>query len=194
MKHLRFLVALTLAGCSAQCEVSTDNTLKLDQVRTLISTDMTKKLGAAPASITCPDKVVAEKGKSFECRFKTGDGADVVATVEQKDDEGNVRVTYAPDLASPEVVSGQIQKSLAEKLGPELKVDCGPLWRLQGVPFACKATLGPRSGTVKVTWSGTELEFGVELSGADEAAPPLAGEPDPPPAAPAAGEPSADDE
>ncbi|MFT7625478.1 MAG: hypothetical protein ACI9WU_004669, partial [Myxococcota bacterium] len=149
-KHL--LLSLLLTGCSAQCEGSIENTLNVDQAKEMISKDIATKLGTAPKTVECPKEVVSGKGKTFDCTFATGDGVDRVANVEQTDDEGNVRVSYKPALISVAEITQKIQSNLTEGLGADLVIDCGKLWKTQGVAFSCEANTEAKTGSVAVTW------------------------------------------
>jgi hypothetical protein len=183
MKYLRFVLGLTLAGCSGQCETSVEHTLGAEQVQTMISTDIAKKLGTAPAAVTCPKEITIGKGKNFDCTFKTAAGLDITAKVEQKDDEGNVRINYAPAIGSPTDIAAALGKTLAEPLGSDVTLDCGSTWQIQGVPFVCgvKAVVdgAAKVGTVKVEWTGETFKYGLEMAPPTEEAEPAEEEAEP---------------
>ncbi|WP_372791478.1 DUF4333 domain-containing protein [Paraconexibacter sp.] len=82
--------AVGAAGCGAEVSVG-GKTLNTGEAETQIAAGLTEQLGG-DVSVSCPEDVKVEKGATFECEAtdpQSGETATV--TVEQKDDEGNIR-------------------------------------------------------------------------------------------------------
>jgi hypothetical protein len=77
------LVALGLAACG-------ESKIKGDDVEKFVRSKV--KDPSVVTSITCPDDRPAKKGDSFKCTIELRDGSQEVATIEQADNDGHVRL------------------------------------------------------------------------------------------------------
>ena len=74
--------AVVLAGCGAQ-------SVDIDKVEDTIKSGV-KDQNGVDVDVKCPDSVDWKKGGSFECDVVENDGTKHTATVEMKDDDGQV--------------------------------------------------------------------------------------------------------
>ncbi len=85
--------AVGVAGCEAS--VSTGKTLNTGEAESQIAAGLSKQLGG-DVTVSCPDDVKVEKGATFDCEATAPDGGEQASvTVEQKDDQGNIRWSLA---------------------------------------------------------------------------------------------------
>jgi Domain of unknown function (DUF4333) len=81
------VVVATLAVAGA---CTRTRTLDASELNTKIATDMQSNLGIQGASVSCPDDVSVEAGRTFNCTATTPDGGTMTIEVTQSDDQGNV--------------------------------------------------------------------------------------------------------
>lgn len=78
------LVGLVLVtGCSVGTEI---DTAKVEKE----ITSGVKKQTDVDVTVSCPEKIAVEKGKTFTCDLELPDGSTQEATVEMDDSEGNI--------------------------------------------------------------------------------------------------------
>jgi hypothetical protein len=85
--HIVSVLALALAATSL---TGCKKILKTEKIEAAAK-DHLKKAAGWDATISCPKTVDVKTGGTFECTGKA-DGKDIVLTVTQKDDKGNVTI------------------------------------------------------------------------------------------------------
>ena len=143
-----FIVLVVLPACefSANC-----GNIDMEKASSLV----TKELGRNDIEvieIKCPEAKIEEKaGVTFDCGVKVKDyDGEILARFTQKDDKGNVLLTF-PGVA----LSKRMEAGLAEEVKKQIKndvtVDCGPRVHkvAKGVEITCTAKHGEK--TVPVT-------------------------------------------
>lgn len=143
------VVVLALGACKfeASCGGSTVNT---DNAEKLIAGTLKDQIGV-DTKVSCPGSVKAKSGDTFECTAQV-DGVDLVITVEQTSDTGDVSYRVSRGYLFSEL----LEQNVTEKLGSSgilAKVDCGPRFRLSkpGSSFTCTATdTTGQTGTIDV--------------------------------------------
>jgi hypothetical protein len=101
---------------------------------------MLEKNGIKVVGVDCPENIKAKQGETFECMARLAGQADLPVTVEQLDNEGNVRFGTRGIVIAQLVEQGLVET--AKSRGADLKVDCGERVRkaTTGETFECKAT------------------------------------------------------
>jgi Domain of unknown function (DUF4333) len=82
-----FVAVVTLVGGCSRTK-----TLDGEQLDQMIASDMQTKLNLQGVTVSCPDDVPAEAGRTFQCTATGQDGAAMTIEVTQTDDQG--RITY----------------------------------------------------------------------------------------------------
>ncbi len=140
---------IAAAGCTT--------TLNMEEANKAINEGLTKQLGLAMASVTCPiDSRPMKAGDTFECTGTPKDGGRITVKVTQKDDQGNIswEVMKSEGLFDMKLVEGAVQNGLKDKTGSDATVSCGARWRAgkAGDTFECEAKAADgRTGTAVVT-------------------------------------------
>ena len=129
VKNLVFVVmALSAAGCKKQ--------LDSGKAESSIKSGLEAK-GVKVESVSCPSGKAAKKGDTFDCTGKAG-GKDFTVTVEQQDDEGNVKWALKGYVVNA--------KEVVEKLSPSL-------------PAGASLTCADRAVTVETGPSSIDCEL-----------------------------------
>ncbi|MEV6104907.1 DUF4333 domain-containing protein [Streptomyces sp. NPDC051940] len=68
-----------LAACSA--EAGTTSSVGTEDLEKKVTTTLTEKVGQAPKSVDCPDKLKAEEGATTRCTLTAEDGSKIGLTV-----------------------------------------------------------------------------------------------------------------
>jgi hypothetical protein len=84
------LVLVAMLAVAIAC--TRTRTLDAGELNQRIATDMESTLGIQDASVSCPDDVPAEAGRTFDCTATNPDGTTLTIEVTQTDDQG--RVSY----------------------------------------------------------------------------------------------------
>ncbi|WP_369138415.1 DUF4333 domain-containing protein [Modestobacter versicolor] len=111
------LVAVAGLGTGALLLFGTA-TLDTDELTDRIAEATQQQSGVAPTALECPADVEVAAGATFGCTAEL-EGQPVSFTVEQTDDEGNVRF----DLDTPFVVVSVVESSVAEQVAADYAVD-----------------------------------------------------------------------
>ena len=75
--------AVAFVGCG--------DSLDIDKAEEEIGTGIEEQTGATGVTVTCPDDVELEAGGTFDCSATDSQGEEGTVSVEQTDDEGNIR-------------------------------------------------------------------------------------------------------
>jgi hypothetical protein len=82
---------LLLSGCSASVEVG-ERIVDSADAETQIADELEAQVGQRPASIECPDDMVAEEGQEYTCVLTADDGTVLDVALTMTDDEGNFEI------------------------------------------------------------------------------------------------------
>jgi hypothetical protein len=92
------LAALTTAACAlALLAGCGENTIDTDDLESEIQTDLAESAGVEPKEISCPEDIVAEEGRKFECELTAPDDSTAVVEVTLTDDEGGFEAVVPPE-------------------------------------------------------------------------------------------------
>jgi hypothetical protein len=83
-------VAVLLASLALVGGCSRTRTLDAQQLDQKIASDMKDNLDMHSVSVSCPDDVPAEAGRTFGCNARNPEGTTMAIEVTQTDDRGNV--------------------------------------------------------------------------------------------------------
>ncbi|HEY8584638.1 MAG TPA: DUF4333 domain-containing protein [Capillimicrobium sp.] len=85
------LAALALTACGT-------NTIDAEKLQEELRTQLSDDAGVDPekVSVTCPEDVEIEQGKTFECELTAPNGDKVQVDVTMTDDEGTVEAVVPP--------------------------------------------------------------------------------------------------
>lgn len=89
---LAVVLSATIAGCSCEVQAGGSDAESVDAVavETGLRTELTRKSGVPPASIDCPDEMVAEEGRRYECTVVHPDAGPQTVVVAMRADGGFV--------------------------------------------------------------------------------------------------------
>jgi hypothetical protein len=101
--------------------------LNNQQIAETIKQDVLKKGGRSLKSVTCPQGVKPETGKTFECVGKVDNGYTFTIPVQQRDSKGAVtwEIPHAKGLLNLPKLETLIQIALAKEISSPPTVTCG---------------------------------------------------------------------
>ena len=137
-----------LAACG-----SDDDQLDITEAEPVIARGLSEQLNVTVDEVICPEKVKRGQGNDFKCTARVGD-TQLTVDVEQRDDEGNVRYTYAQALIDVKRVERDVGSSISQQTGVTVTVSCGDKrYAVHDVndTFTCTATSGTESRDVTIT-------------------------------------------
>ncbi len=120
MRSLVLLIGLcTLAACGKPLD-----TTKISEA---IQLDITSQGAPSLKTVTCPQRVVAEQGKTFQCVGELESGTRFAIAVNQDDDKGTVKwqVPHTKGLLNLLTLQNTIKQALQSQFGTSLDIDCG---------------------------------------------------------------------
>jgi hypothetical protein len=133
-----------LVGAALFGMVACSQTLKMDTVKSAVSSGVTTQVGLTVASVTCPDTREVKANDTFECTVAPQGGGRLTVKVTQKDDQGNVNweVVKTEGLLDLAALETQIKTGLKEQAAIDATVSCGGKFRATepGKSFECTAT------------------------------------------------------
>ncbi len=109
----------TLAACGKPLD-----TTKISEA---IQLDVTTQGAPSLKTVTCPQRVVAEKGKTFQCVGELESGTRFAIAVSQDDDKGTVKwqVPHTKGLLNLLTLQNTIKQALQSQFGAPPEIDCG---------------------------------------------------------------------
>lgn len=151
MKGASWVIALAFAGCSFQASCG-GKSLNMENAKKFVTKMMTEQAGAPPTTVTCPDSVKLEKGKTFECTATYG-ASEAKLLIDQDDDQGNVTVKSVTGVVLAKRAEAEIAEQIGKQTNLHVTVDCGERVHpaTAGHKLTCKATdANGQSVTVEV--------------------------------------------
>jgi hypothetical protein len=116
-------------------------------------------------AVTCPDKVVQEKGDTFTCTIQVDD-QDLAIGLRQTDDDGAVRIRALEALISNAKAERFVSSYAARKGTPVSSVSCGQgriSVRLPGERIACTVTFeGGGAGQARLQVGDVTGKIGLQ--------------------------------
>jgi hypothetical protein len=155
---LAALAMTVLAACGTK-ELSSKDVAKD------VQTDVLAPRGVKGATVTCPKKTKAEKGKKVKCSVRGSDGSKGTVTATVKDEDGNLGA-YKPDLKKVQLAV--IEKNASEagrSKGISGKVNCPTASEpKKGALYFCTANIsGSGFGVVILTQTNTAGDVSVRV-------------------------------
>lgn len=80
--------------------------------------------GVELADVVCPPDVAAAAGATFECVATGADGTRVVVTVTQRDDAGDVTISYGRGMVDTSSVAAMLDAEVEATLEAEVELRC----------------------------------------------------------------------
>ena len=98
---VRGVVTVVLAGLVMLGAVACGSSVSKEDLQSQVSQQLTAQVGQAPESVTCPDDLDAEVGRSTRCQLRTTDGTTygvgvTVTKVENSNVSFDIQVDPAP--------------------------------------------------------------------------------------------------
>jgi Domain of unknown function (DUF4333) len=156
MRLMSTVLVVALATVVLACG---EDTVDAGKVEEGIQEDLSSAT-AQIVSVSCPDDVKKEEGKTFTCDAKLEGGGKAQVTVTQTDNRGNGTYAFKPGTLQlgDNSVEPALEESLAAKGVSDPQVDCPDLIPVnEGETVTCTATgAGGRTGDVTFTWSSDD--------------------------------------
>lgn len=87
---MAIMAMLALGGCGASVSIGSDDTLDSGKAESALEKGIqAQNPGLKVQSVTCPDDIKAEKGKTAECTVKIQGGREQTVHLKMTDDDGN---------------------------------------------------------------------------------------------------------
>ncbi len=124
-----------------------------EQVEQAIAQNLPREIGVPIQSVSCPDGVILEAGKVFDCKAQIPQG-NFPIRVTVKDAQGTLNFRTQGILLLSEAET-QLQQSIKKREGMDIKADCGDKvkpFKKVGERFQCKLTRPDgKTGTATIT-------------------------------------------
>ncbi len=160
------LAALALLAGVALASACGQSTIDAGRPERLIRGAVVEQVGARVASVSCPEDVEMQEGRTFRCSVTGTDGSKGDVAVRQRDDDGSLRVD-APFLHVREaesVIATEIGKRIR---ADDVKLACPEIVVVAaGRLFECEATSAREARDVSVRLTDDEGHFRYSVSAA----------------------------
>jgi hypothetical protein len=98
---VRRVITVVLAGLVMLSAAACGSSVSKEDLQSQVSQQLTDQVGQAPESVTCPDDLDAEVGRSTRCQLRTTDGTTygvgvTVTKVENSNVSFDIQVDPAP--------------------------------------------------------------------------------------------------
>lgn len=146
------LLVLSVVACATRIDHS-----KVEQS----IKDELKTKGVTMASVTCPDKITAKAGGTFDCTGTDDQGTNAKFTVTMKDDQGSIEWKLDGKIIDMKKLGDGMESKIAAA-GKPIDVKCPEKSMIakKGCQFACDATDG--HDTVKIHFTCSDDEGNLD--------------------------------
>jgi hypothetical protein len=169
---MRAIAAALAILMSAGVLACGDENVDAEQAEQEIEQQLSSPTAEIP-SVSCPNDVKKEEGKTFTCDAKLEAGGKAQVTATQTDDRGNATYEFKAGTVqlADNTVEPVIEESLAARGIPDVQVDCPDLIPVaEGESSTCQATgASGRAGEITYTWSSDDGSIDSESIEAPEA-------------------------